>query len=208
MGIGRSFFLPYKEDKFSAPSGWVSVEAISTFMWYNGSMKLEAPELKESIADAVQEFANKKREEGVKSLSRMKPEKVGLILYLFSLGVSQSQMVKRHRICHKTVKHTLMEYADHLGKWTEVGARLSKQLFLNLHSLEEDIIADVRERMESGKLKTNFRDVYYVSTAKEKSWQQAHRIEERREDTRNFVTQEDYEKTLAKARGRMRGSLS
>ena len=27
--------------------------AISTFMWYNGSMKLEAPELRESIADAV-----------------------------------------------------------------------------------------------------------------------------------------------------------
>ena len=169
---------------------------------------LEAPELKESIAEAVHEYANKKRDEGVKSLSRMNPEKVGQILYLFCLGVSQSQMVKRHKICHKTIKHTLTEYADHLGKWTEVGARLSKQLFLNLHSLEEDIIADVRERMESGKLKTNFRDVYYVSTAKEKSWQQAHRIEERREDTRNFVTQEDYEATLAKARGKMRGSLS
>jgi hypothetical protein len=64
--------------------------AISTFMWYNGSMKLEAPELKESIADAVQKYASKKREEGIKSLSRMNPEKVGLILYLFCLGVSQS----------------------------------------------------------------------------------------------------------------------
>ena len=179
--------------------------AITAFMWYNGSM-MEAPELKESIADAVQEYANKKRDEGVKSLSRMKPEKVGLILYLFCLGVSQSQMVKRHKICHKTIKHTLMEYADHLGKWTEVGARLSKQLFLNLHSLEEDIIEDVRERMESGKLKATFRDVYYVSTAKEKSWQQAHRIEERKKETtftRNVVTQEEYEKTLAKARERM-----
>lgn len=28
--------------------------------------------------------------------------------------------------------------------------------------------------MESGKLKASFRDIYYVSTAKEKSWQQAH----------------------------------
>jgi len=99
-------------------------------------MKLEAPKLKESIADAVQEYADKKRDEGVKCLNRMNPEKVGLILYLFCLGVSQSQMVKRHKICHKTIKKTLMEYADHLGKWTEVGARLSKQLFLNLHSLE------------------------------------------------------------------------
>ena len=84
-----------------------------------------------------------------------------------------------------------------------VGARLSKQLFLNLHSLEEDIIEEVRERMESGKLKATFRDVYYVSTAKEKSWQQAHRIEERRKETgftRNVVTQEECEATLDKVR--------
>ena len=100
-----------------------------------------------------------------------------------------------------------MEYADHLGQRTEVGARLSKQLFLNLHSLEEDIIEKLRDRMDSGKLKPNFRDVYYVSTAKEKSWQQAHRVEERKKETtftRNVVTQEGYEKTLAKARERMR----
>ena len=167
---------------------------------------MEATELKERIADAVQDYANKKQQEGVKSLSRMNPEKVGLILYLFSLGVSQSQMVKKHRICHKTIKHTLMEYADHLGKWTEVGARLSKQLFLNLHSLEEDLIEEVRERMDSGKLKATFRDVYYISTAKEKSWQQIHRIEERKKEacyTRNVVSQEDYEKVLAKAKDRM-----
>lgn len=175
------------------------------------SLGIAHDRLKESIAEAVQDYANKKQQEGIKSLSRMNPERVGLILYLFCLGVSQSQMVKKHRICHKSIKHTLMEYADHLGKWTEVGARLSKQLFLNLHSLEEDIIEDVRERMESGKLKTTFRDIYYVSTAKEKSWQQAHRVEERREETRytrNVVSQEDYEKTLAKARERMGGYLS
>ncbi len=168
---------------------------------------MEATELKENIAEAVQEYASKKRDEGVKSLSRMNPEKVGLILYLFCLGVSQSQMVKKHGICHKTIKHTLQEYTDHLGKWTEVGARLSKQLFLNLHSLEEDIIEKLRERMESGKLKATFRDIYYVSTAKEKSWQQAHRIEERKKEagyTRNVVSQEDYEDVLAKARERMR----
>ena len=60
--------------------------------------------------------------------------------------------------------------------------------------------------MENGKLKPNFRDVYYVSTAKEKSWQQAHRIEERRKETtftRNVVTKEEYENVLAKARERL-----
>ena len=167
---------------------------------------MEGSELRESIADAVQEYASKKQQEGVKSLSRMKPDKVGLILYLFCLGVSQSQIVKKYGFCHKTIKHTLMEYADHLGKWAEVGARLSKQLFLNLHSLEEDIIEKLRDRMDSGKLKPNFRDVYYVSTAEEKSWQQIHRIEKRKEETtfnRNFMSQEDYEKVLARAKERM-----
>ena len=93
----------------------------------------------------------------------------------------------------------------------QFGDRLSKQLFLNLHSLDEDIIEEVRERMESGKLKATFRDVYYVSTAKEKSWQQAYRIEERKKETgytRNVMIQEEYEKTLAKAREKMRDSLS
>lgn len=99
---------------------------------------MEATGLKESIAEAVYDYANKKHQEGVKSLSRMNPEKVGKILYLFCLGVSQSQMVKRYGICHKTIKHTLQQYADHLGKWAEVGVRLSKQLFLNLHSFPQD----------------------------------------------------------------------
>ncbi len=112
-------------------------------------------------------------------------------------------MVKKNGVCYKSIKYTLQEYADHLGKWTEVGARLSKQLFLNLHSLEEDIIEDVRERLESGKLKPTYRDVYYVSTAKDKSWEQSHRIEELKKVTtftRNVFTQEEYEKTLAKVR--------
>lgn len=61
--------------------------------------------------------------------------------------------------------------------------------------------------MDSGKLKPNFRDVFYVSTAKEKSWQQAHRIDERKKETgytKNVISQKDYEKVLAKAKDRMR----
>ena len=56
------------------------------------------------------------------------------------------------------------------------------------------------------KIYPGFRDVYYVSTAKEKSWQQAHRIEERRKETgftRNVVSQEEYEDVLAKAKERL-----
>ena len=39
-----------------------------------------------------------------------------------------------------------------------------------------------------------------------KAWQQAHRIEERKKETtftRNVVTQEEYEKVLAKAKDRL-----
>ncbi len=68
---------------------------------------IEAAELKESIADVVQEYANKKQQERIKGLYRMNSEKVGLILYLFCLGASQSQAVKRHLGCHKTIKYTI-----------------------------------------------------------------------------------------------------
>lgn len=52
-------------------------------------------------------------------------------------------------------------------------------------------------------MKATFRDVYYVSTAKEKSWPQAHRIEERKKEAGyagNAVTQNEYEKVLVRAR--------
>jgi len=54
--------------------------------------------------------------------------------------------------------------------------------------------------MESGKLKATFRDIYYVSTAKEKSWQQARRIEERVKFTTKVTSQEEYNEVLWRAR--------
>ena len=92
-------------------------------------------ELKESIAEAVHEFAKQKKLEGIKSLSRHNPQKVGLILYLFSQGVSQSQMVKKYNLSHGTIKSTLMEYADYAGEWAKLGAKISKTLFLELSSI-------------------------------------------------------------------------
>ncbi|MBH40089.1 MAG: hypothetical protein CL790_02525 [Chloroflexi bacterium] len=71
----------------------------------------------------MHEFAKQKQLEGVKSLSRHNPQKVELILYLFSQGVSQSQMVKKYHLSHGTIKRTLMEYADYTGKWVELGTK-------------------------------------------------------------------------------------
>ena len=163
-------------------------------------------ELKEDIAEAVHEFAKQKKLEGIKSLSRHNPQKVGLILYLFSQGVSQSQMVKKYHLSHGTIKHTLMEYADYTGKWVELGTKLSKMLFLELSSLEEDMIEQVRERLHRGELKPTFRDLMYISIALEKAWQQADRARDRSEEVnpeRRVVTQQNYEDTLAAAKARM-----
>ena len=163
-------------------------------------------ELKESIAEAVHEFAKKKKLEGIKSLSRHNPKKVGLILYLFSQGVSQSQMVKKYHLSHGTIKHTLIEYADYTGKWVELGTKLSKMLFLELSSLLEDMIDQVRERLRSGELKPTFRDLMYISIALDKAWQQADRARDRSDEVnpeRPMVTQQDYEETLTAARKRM-----
>jgi hypothetical protein len=54
--------------------------------------------------------------------------------------------------------------------------------------------------MEGGKLKATFRDIYYVSIAKEKSWQQIHRIEERVHLTNKVTSQEEYNEVLRRAR--------
>ena len=163
-------------------------------------------ELKESIAEAVHEFAKHKKLEGIKSLSRHNPQKVGLILYLFSQGVSQSQMVKKYHLSHGTIKSTLMEYADYTGKWAELGTKLSKILFLELSSLEEDMIEQVREQLHSGELKPTFRDLLPVSVALDKAERQTMRA---REDVgqvpeRRVVTQQNYEDTLAAAKERMK----
>lgn len=163
-------------------------------------------ELKKDIAEAVHEFAKKKQLERVKSLSRHNPQKVGLILYLFSQGVSQSQMVKKYHLSRGTIKTTLIEYADYTGKWVELGSKLSKMLFLELSSLEEDMIEQVRERLHSGELKPTFSDLLYISIALDKAWQQADRARDRSEEVkpeRRVVTQQMYEETLAAAKKRM-----
>jgi hypothetical protein len=162
-------------------------------------------ELKEDIAKAVHEFAKKKQLEGVKSLSRHNPQKVGLILYLFSQGVSQSQMVKKYHLSRGTIKSTLMEYADYTGKWAELGTKLSKMLFLDLHSLLEDMIEQVREQLHSGELKPTFRDLMYISIALEKAWQQSDRARERVETAPEprMVSQKDYDDTIAAAKERI-----
>ena len=161
--------------------------------------------LQDSIADAVQKFANQKELEGIKSLSRYNPKKVGLILYLFSQGVSQTQMVRKYNLSHSTIKHTINEYANHTSRWRQLGAKINSRLFLELSSLEEDLVDSLRDQMEKREIKPTFRDLLPVTIALEKAERQANRASEGQEPQpeRRVVTQQDYDDTLAAAKARM-----
>ena len=162
-------------------------------------------ELKESIAEAVHEFAKKKKLEGIKSLSRYNPKKVGLILYLFSQGVSQTQMARKYNLSHRTIKHTIIEYADFTGKWAEVGSKLAKRMFLKLSCLHDDVLDNIQRQFDEGKYKPVIKDIMYLSIAIEKTWQQSERARDRSEPVPEprMVSQKDYDDTIAAAKERM-----
>ncbi len=89
----------------------------------------------------------------------------------------------------------------------ELGTKLSKMLFLDLHSLEMDMVEQIRERLRSGELVPTFKDLMYISIALDKAWQQADRARDRSDEVkpeRPMVTQQDYEETLTAARERMK----
>ena len=99
------------------------------------------------------------------------------------------------------IKHTIIEYADYAGEWAKLGAKISRTLFLEISSLEEEMIERIRERLRSGELLPTFRDLMYVSIAIEKAWQQA---ESEGVPETPGVTHEQYQATLAAAKERMK----
>ena len=90
------------------------------------------------IKSAIQDVAYQKEAQQIKSLSRYDPEKVANILYLYSTGVSQTAMVKKHGFDRETVINTLVDYADHKGKFRELG--VAGRNYVNLSSLTEDLV--------------------------------------------------------------------
>lgn len=126
------------------------------------------PEKEQLLADighAIEEVAYKKEVAKVKSLSRYNPEKVAKILYLYSTGVSQTAMVRKHGIDRETVINTLVEYADHKGKFRELGGKLSGRNYVNLSSLTEDLVESLRHRLDIGDIEASFRDLKDLSIA-------------------------------------------
>ena len=164
-------------------------------------------ELKSSIQEAIKEIAADKELLKVKSLSRHNPMKVAEILYLYSIGKSQTQIVKKYNIQRSTVIQVLVDYADHLGQLRDVAGKIAAKNYMQLSSLEEDRVDKVRDRLENDpEMEVSFRDIKELSIAKSNAFRET--MTTRGEassisEERKVITQEDYEDTLKAARERL-----
>ena len=168
---------------------------------------MQKEELIEDIVNSIREVTDQKEALQVKSLSRHNPEKVAEILYLHSIGNSQTRMVKKYGFNRETVISVLTDYADYTGKFRELAGRLAAKNYLNLSSLEEDLIEKVRERMDNDPdMEVSFKDLKEISIAKANASREA--LTARGEATqitedRKVYTQDDYEATIRAARERI-----
>jgi len=163
-------------------------------------------ELINEITASIREVADAKELSKVNSLSRHNPEKVAKMLYLYATGTSQTRMVRKYGFDRETVINVLADYADQLGKFKDVSGKIAAKNYLNMASLEEDLIQKVRDRMDTGELEPTFRDLKELSIAKANAAREA--LTARGEATsitedRKVYTQEDYEETIKAARDRI-----
>lgn len=161
-------------------------------------------ELMTDIRAAVSEYAKEMELKKVKSLSRYDPEKVAKVLYLFSTGNSQTRIVRHYGISRNTVVHIMVEFADHMKRFKEMGGKLAARNYVNMSSLEEDLIEKVRERMQNDPdMQVSFKDLKELSIAKTNASREA--LTARGEATtiteeRKSFSDEDYEKEIAKVK--------
>ncbi len=165
----------------------------------------EKDELMQSISNAIVEIQRTKEANQIKSLSRHNPEKVAKILYLHALGCSQTNMIRRHGMSRSTIVQVLSDYADHTNSFRDLGGQLAARSYINLESLEEDMIDALRLKLEGG-YEPEFRDLKEISIAKANSQRQA--MTARGEasqvvDINNTYTVEDFNETLSAARARL-----
>jgi hypothetical protein len=167
----------------------------------------EKDELQDEIKAAIAEVAKDKELLKVKSLSRYNPERVAKVLYLYSIGVSQTSIVRKYDIPRPVVIGILVDYADYKDKFREMGGKLSARSYVNLESLEEDVVQSVRERIQTGEYEPTPKDIKEISIAKSNSARQA--LTARGEasaitESRNVVTPEDYNDTIKAAEARIK----
>lgn len=161
----------------------------------------------QEITTSIQDISEQKELDKLNSLSRFAPERVAQMLYLYATGSSQTRLVRKYGFDRHTVISVLTDYADHIGKFRELSGKIAAKNYLNMSSLEEDLIEVVRDRLESGELEATFRDLKELSIAKANAAREA--LTARGEATnitedRKVYTQEDYEATAKAAEDRIR----
>jgi hypothetical protein len=167
----------------------------------------EKEQLMQEITTSIQDISEQKELDKLNSLSRFAPERVAKMLYLYATGSSQTRLVKKYGFDRHTVISVLTDYADHIGKFRELSGKIAAKNYLDMSSLEEDLIEVVRDRLESGELEATFRDLKELSIAKANAAREA--LTARGEATnitedRKVYTQEDYEATAKAAEDRIR----
>lgn len=171
-------------------------------------MEEDKNKLMEEIGEAINAVVKVKEVQNIKSLSRYNPDKVSKILYLYSTGVSQTRLVKKYGISRDTLLNVLVDYADHIGKLKDLAGRISAKNYMNISSLEEDLVNMVRDRMETDpEMEVTFRDLKELSIAKSNAFREAmssrgeaHSITE----DRKIITQDDYNETIKAAQDRIK----
>jgi hypothetical protein len=94
-----------------------------------------------------------------------------------------------------------------LGKFKELGGKLAARNYMQLSSLEEDLVEKVRDRLENDpEMEVTFRDLKELSIAKANASREA--LTARGEasnitEERKVISQEDYEDTIKAARERL-----
>ena len=163
-------------------------------------------ELFADISQAVAEYRSEMDDR--KHLSYVNPERAANILYRWSIGWSQTRLKREMKVMPVMLRTLLVDYADRLGKWQELGSRIASKSYVRMSLLEDEVMENLEKSVSSGKMEVSFVDLKNLSIAKSNSHREAllargHATSITEE--RKVVTAEDYEETARKARERLEG---
>ena len=135
------------------------------------------------------------------------PDRVTEILFLWSQGWSQTKICKKLKADPYSVSTIIVEYADFIGNWRELGGKLAARVYLRFADLENQLIDKVSAKLESGDLEVGFKDLKELSIAKANASREA--LTARGEasninEERVVYTQEDYEKAAKNAEEKLK----
>ena len=124
---------------------------------FEGDLTEEEEILWDGVTEAVQEL--RASTSGVASLSHVNPERAANALFWWSRGWSQTKLRKRMGLDPDTLRHLLVDYADHLGKWKELGGKIAARSYVRMSGLEDELMDKLEEHLESGRYRPSFDDL-------------------------------------------------